>query len=174
MLLFLAPWIVLWSAPAIHPVIGGAAAVAVAALVPLLWLRFRPVVFEQFSIPLVTGISLAVLLGAPVRILVPASHFLFGLMWVASAFAAIPLTARYSAKNHGGESAFANPLFLRTNRILTVAWGVLNLATPCWTYAIMGTGLSRFVGLINQGGAILLGIFTLWFIQWYPARWARG
>lgn len=173
MLLLLAPWIVIWTAIAINPTVGSAAGILAAALIPLLWLVFRPVVYEQISIPIVAGLSLAALLGGDVRLIVPAGYFLFGLLWLIGAFPNIPLTAHYSAMGYGLEKAFANPLFIRTNRILTAAWGVLYLITPIWTYLLMGTELSPYVGLINSVLPLLMGAFTAWFQKWYPARFVR-
>jgi putative NADPH-quinone reductase len=174
MTFLLAPWIVIWMALAIHPTVGGALGVLAAAVLPLCWLAFRPVRFEQISVPLVAGLSLAALLGADTRLLVPLSYLLFGAMWLIGSFPKIPLTAHYSAAGYGDERAFSNPLFLRTNRILTAVWGVLYLVTSVYTYFLMGTGLSAYVGLINSVCPALMGIFTLWFQKWYPARWARG
>jgi hypothetical protein len=172
MTLLLAPWIVIWIAIALHPVIGGAAGILAAVCVPLLWTRFRPVIFEQISVPLVASLSLAVLLGADVRFVVPFSYLLFGLMWIIGSFVKTPLTAHYSATEYGGDSAFSNPLFMRTNRILTAAWGALYLVTSIWTYILMGTDISAYTGLINSVCPILMGLFTAWFQKWYPARWA--
>ncbi len=174
MVLLLAPWIVIWIAMAINSVVGGAIGIAVAALIPLLWIKFRPVVYEQISIPIVAGLSLAVLLGVDVRLIVSASYLIFGLMWFTGAFPEVPLTAYYSAEGYGGERAFENPLFISTNRILTIAWGVLYLVTPIWTYILMGTVLSPYVGLINSVLPALLGAFTAWFQKWYPSRYASG
>ncbi|MEM1486245.1 flavodoxin family protein [Oscillospiraceae bacterium PP1C4] len=174
MLIFLAPWIVIWTAIAIDSTVGSAASIAVAAIVPMLWLVFRPVVFEQISVPIVAGLSLAVLLGADTRLIVSGSYLIFGLMWVVGALTKIPLTAHYSAAGYGGESAFSNQLFIRTNRILTAAWGMLYLITPIWTYILMGTDLSAYIGLINSVSPTLMGAFTAWFQRWYPARYARG
>lgn len=174
MIAFLAPWIVIWTVAAIHPMIGGVAGVMAAACVPLLWLFFRPVVVEQISIPLVAGLSLAVLLGANTRIVIPASYSLFGLIWIVGAFTRTPLTAHYSAAHYGEESAFSNPLFMRTNRILTAAWGALYIVSTVWTFFLMGTGFSAYTGLINSVCPALMGLFTAWFQKWYPARWARG
>lgn len=39
----------------------------------------------------------------------------------------LPLTAHYSANDYNGEKAFDNPLFIKTNRILTFMWGYLQL-----------------------------------------------
>ncbi|MCL1814193.1 MAG: hypothetical protein FWG29_11830, partial [Treponema sp.] len=119
-------------------------------------------------------ISLAALLGVNPRIILSASYGIFGLMWFAGAFTKTPLTAYYSAANYGGEKAMDNPLFMRTNRILTAAWGVLYLITPVWTYYLMGTQVSAFTGLINSVCPAIMGIFTVWFQKWYPAHWARG
>jgi hypothetical protein len=173
MLVLLMPWIVIWTAIAINPIVGGVLGIIAVVSVPLLWLAFRPVIFERISLPIIAVLSLAALLGADIRIVVPISYLAFGLMWTVGSFGKTPLTANYSAANYGDGKAFANPLFIRTNRILTAAWGVLYLITPIWTYVIMGTSLSAYIGLINSAFPALLGLFTVWFQKWYPARWAR-
>lgn len=174
MLLLLIPWIVLWSAGAINATVGGALGIAASVLIPVLWIAIRPVVYEQISVPVVAGLSLAILLGASARVIIPLSYLLFGLMWLIGALPKIPLTANYSANDYGGEKAHSNPLFISTNRILTAAWGVLYLVTPIWTYVLMGTVLSPYIGLINSALPALMGVFTAWFQKWYPARYARG
>jgi putative sterol carrier protein len=174
MAVLLAPWIAVWVALAINPFWGGIAGIALAAFVPLLWFYFKPVPFEQIGIPIVAGFSLAALLGADPRIVVSISYAAFGLMWLVGAFTKTPLTAYYSANNYGGDKAFEIPLFTRTNRILTAAWGVLYLVMPIFVFFIMGTDLSRFVGLVSSVPPALMGLFTAWFQRWYPARWARG
>lgn len=173
-LLLLVPWIVIWTAVAINAIVGGALGIVAASLIPMLWIAFRPIIYEQISIPVVAGLSLAILLGANARFIIPFSYLLFGLMWLIGALPKIPLTANYSANNYGREKAFSNPLFINTNRILTAAWGVLYLVTPIWTYILMGTEFSPYVGLINSVLPALMGVFTAWFQKWYPARYARG
>ena len=174
MAVLLFPWIIIWVLIAIDARLGGAAGIAAAASLPLLWLAFQPVVFERISVPVVAGISLLILFGADARIAVSVSYGVFGLMWLIGAFTKTPLTAYYSAAGYGGEKAFENPLFIKTNRILTFAWGVLYLITPIWTYIVMGTDLSAYIGLINSACPVLMGIFTAWFQKWYPAQWARN
>jgi hypothetical protein len=174
MVVLLAPWMAIWIGMAINPVAGGAAGVAAAALVPLIWLFFKPVVFERISVAVIAGLSLAVVFGQDARAVVTLSYGLFGLMWLAGAFTKTPRTAHYSAAGYGGEKAFENPLFVRTNRILTVAWGGLYLVTPIWTWFLMGTPVSAYTGLFNSVCPALLGVFTVWFQKWYPARWAKG
>ena len=75
---------------------------------------------------------------------------------------------------YNGEAALRNPIFVRTNRILTLLWGILYLITPIWTYLIMGTEIGGWVGAVNSVIPVLMGIFTVWFQRWYPARLARG
>jgi multimeric flavodoxin WrbA len=171
--ILLAPWMTIWIGAAINPTAGGVAGVVVTAFVPLFWLIFSPVVFERISVTAVASLSLMILLGADVHVVLPAAYGLFGLMWFVGAFTKTPLAAYYSAVGYGGEKAFENPLFMRTNRILTAAWGLLYLVIPVWTYFLMSTAPAYAV-LINSACTALLGIFTIWFQKWYPARWARG
>jgi multimeric flavodoxin WrbA len=174
MTILLAPWIVIWVALAIHPFWGGAAGILTAAAVPLLYLAYKPTVFEYISIFAVSCISLAALLGLDARMIVPLSYGLFGLMWFISIFLTIPLTAWYSQNAYGGEQALSNPLFMKTNRILTACWSILYLLTPIWTWFLMGTRISFLTGAFNSLLPVLMGIFTQWFQKWYPARFARG
>jgi multimeric flavodoxin WrbA len=173
MTVLLMPWMAIWIGIAINPIAGGAAGVVAAALVPLLWMIFNPVVFERISVVSVACLSLAAMLTQDARAVVTLSYGMFGLMWLTSAFTKTPLTAHYSAAGYGGGKAFENPLFMRTNRILTAAWGVLYLITPIWTYFLMGTSAAAYTGLINSACPALMGIFTVWFQKWYPARWAK-
>ena len=174
MSVLLFPWILIWVFIAINTRLGGAVGIIAAASLPLLWLAFQPVIFERISVLLVAGISLLVLFGVDTRVVISASYGVFGLMWIIGAITKTPLTAYYSASGYGGEKALDNPLFIRTNRILTSAWGILYLITPIWTYIIMGTHLSVYIGLINSAVPVLMGIFTAWFQKWYPAQWAKS
>ena len=142
-------------------------------LLPLLFFRCRKTVYDLVSGALVCLFSLLLLVGLPAVIVMPLSYFAFGMMWSISVFLKIPLSAEYSMNDYGGEPALKNPMFIRTNRILTAAWGVLYLLTPIWTWFIMRSAASGYVGLINSVLPALLGLFTLWFQKWYPRRMAR-
>jgi hypothetical protein len=172
--LLLFPWIVIWSLGAINTTTGGVVGIVASVSLSLFWLFFRPVIYERLSMVAVSGFSLALLFGLDIRIIIPMSYGLFGLMWFISAFLKTPLTAYYSANNYGHDKAFQNQLFMKTNRILTAAWGILYLITPIWTYIIMGTDLSAYTGLINNVCPLFMGVFTIWFQKWYPASWAKG
>ncbi len=68
----------------------------------------------------------------------------------------------------------SNPLFIKTNKILTRAWGVLYIIIAACSYFLMGSILSSYTGLINSIAPILMGLFTTWFVKWYPEKIERG
>ena len=123
---------------------------------------------------LVTVFSIAAIMGISGRIVVPLSYLSFGIMWTATCFGKIPLTAHYSMNHYNGEDALKNPLFIKTNWILTLLWGILYLITPVWTYLILGTDIAPLTGAVNSILPIFMGIFTVWFQKWYPAKLAKG
>lgn len=172
--IMLLPWLSLWIFVGIHSQIGSIVTLAVCLLVPLVFHRNKRTIYDSLSGVLAGGCSMAVLLGGSVRLLLPLSYLGFGIMWTVTCFGKIPLTAHYSMNDYNGEDALQNPLFIKTNWILTLMWGVLYLVTPIWTYFLMGTGLRPYVGAINSLLPALMGIFTVWFQKWYPAKVARG
>lgn len=172
--IMLTPWIVFWVAVAINGYVGGLVSIGACALVPLLFYQYKKTPYDVMSGVLVTGYSIAVLLGAPERIMMPLAYLTFGIMWTVTCFGKIPLTAHYSMNNYDGEGALQNPLFIKTNWILTLMWGILYLLTPIWTYFIMGTRIASLTGAINSLLPVFMGIFTAWFQRWYPAKVARG
>ncbi len=174
MSLMLIPWIVFWVAASINPFAGSLISIFTCAVVPLLFFHNKKTIYDILSGTLVTGLSIAVLMGGPVRLLIPLSYLAFGVMWTMTCLVKIPLTANYSMNGYGGEEALKNPLFIKTNRILTFIWGILYLLTPIWTYFIMGTQIGYLTGAVNSVLPAFMGLFTLWFQKWYPAKVARG
>jgi len=172
--ILLIPWIVFWAGASIHPFWGSLASLAVCVLTPLVFYQNKKTVYDVLSSGLVTCFSTAALLDVPIRLAVPLAYLAFGVMWTASCFCSIPLTAHYSMNDYDGESALSNPIFIRTNRLLTLAWGVLYLITPIWTYFILDTAIGSWIGAINSILPLLMGAFTAWFQKWYPAKIARG
>lgn len=114
------------------------------------------------------------LAGCSEKGMLPLSYFSFGVMWLMSCLGKIPLTAHYSMNRYGGEDALQNPLFLKTNRILTMLWGILYLFISIFTRLLMQTFVSNFVGVINSVLPVFIGIFTAWFQKWYPAKVDAG
>ena len=174
MLLLLIPWIVFWIAAAIDGFWGSLASLAVCLLLPVLMQKTKATQYDQISALCVGACSISLLTGASPTLIIPASYLLFGVMWTASCFSRVPLTAYYSKNSYNGDAALRNPIFMRTNRILTAAWGVLYLITPVWTYFIMQTDAASLVGAINSILPTLMGVFTAWFQKWYPRHIARG
>lgn len=174
MQIMLIPWMTLWISVGINSKIGSFVSIGVCALVPLLFYHNKKTLYDILSAAFVSGFSMAVLLGASIRAVLPLSYLTFGVMWTLTCFGKIPLTAHYSMNGYNGEDALRNPLFMKTNRILTLMWGILYLATPVWTYFIMGTQMKSYIGAVNSVLPILMGIFTIWFEKWYPAKIARG
>ena len=170
----LIPWIVFWVAAAISSFWGSLISLAACVLVPLLMFRAKATIYDRLSLVGVGGCCIALLAGASPLLMIPLSYFLFGLMWVISCFTKVPLTAHYSKNSYNGDAALNNPLFMKTNLILTAAWGILYLLTPIWTYFIMRTNAGSFVGAINSVLPALMGLFTAWFQKWYPRHVASG
>jgi multimeric flavodoxin WrbA/putative sterol carrier protein len=99
----------------------------------------------------------------------------FAIFWGITVFQKIPLTCYFSAGNYGGEIMLKNPIFTRTNRILTACWAI--------DFFLM-TGMLAICTILDVPGWIssmgsytltpLLGIFTVFFQKWYPAKKASG
>jgi len=88
-----------------------------------------------------------------------------GTMWISSSFYKFPLTAEYSINNYEDKSIKENSIFLQTNRILTVMWGVV--------YYLMGVfsvlKFNNWTNLIfNNAIPVLMLIFTNYFAKNYP------
>ena len=171
----LIPWIVLWIAPAIHKQWGCLISISICALISLIFYRNKKTIYDVVTNVLVTNISIMILAGVSEKWMLPLSYLSFGAMWLVSCFTKwVPLTANYSMNNYGGEAALQNALFLKTNRILTMLWGLLYLFISVFSWFLIRSSVTSFVGLINSVFPIFMGIFTVWFQKWYPAKVARG
>ncbi|MGN0550926.1 MAG: NAD(P)H-dependent oxidoreductase [Acutalibacteraceae bacterium] len=174
MSLTILPWMALWILLPINPLWCAYAGIAICLLLPICLLRWKFTAFDIITLQSVAVISILSALGIPAQLLTPASYLLFGIMWSVTVFRKIPLTAYYSKNQYNGDDALNNPMFMKTNRILTACWGVLYLLTPIWTYFLMGTDVGSLTGAVNSVLPAIMGIFTVWFQKWYPARIARG
>nr|WP_297172373.1 flavodoxin family protein [uncultured Agathobaculum sp.] len=170
----LTPWIVFWIAANIHIFWGSLISIFVCSLLPLLFYRYKKTKYDVISGSLVSIFSMLLLVHLSAVIVIPLSYFAFGVMWSISACLKIPLSAEYSMNDYGGNDALQNPLFIKTNRILTAAWGILYLITPIWTYFIMCTDLGSYIGIINSILPAMMGVFTAWFQKWYPQKTSQG
>ena len=170
MALLLLPWIVFWSVGVMNGLTGALLTMAACTAVPVLFFRNQKTIYDSLSGLFSAVCAMVLVLTEQQNVALGLSHLLFGLMWTVSCFCRIPLTAHYSMNNYGGDSAMRNPLFIKTNRILTACWGILYLASSVWTCFLTGP----YIGLANSVLPMLLGVFTVWFQKWYPAKVARG
>lgn len=174
MALLILPWLSLWILLPLSPNIAGYAGALSAAAVHFASCKWELGAHERVSSLLITLISLASFSSVSPATLIPLSYLAFGAHWLITAFSRVPLTAVYSRHGYGGDGAYGNALFMRTNRIITVVWGALYLATACWTVPLLETPVAPYVGGINSIVPALAGAWTAWFQGWYPARVAGG
>lgn len=170
----LIPWITFWIAVSINPAPGAVIALTVAAAIPLLMRNHKLVIWDRLSIFAVAVLSVAANITGNGDIPTNAGYLIFGLFWLISCLTKEPLCAAYVKYNYGGESARQNPLFMRTNYILAAAWGLLYVLTAAWTFLFRSAGIANTIIIVNNLIPVLMGLFTLWFQKWYPARMARG
>lgn len=170
----LIPWITFWIAVSINPAPGAVIALTVAAAIPLLMRNHKLVIWDRLSIFAVAVLSAAANITGNGNVPTNAGYLIFGLFWLISCLTKEPLCAAYVKYNYGGESARQNPLFMRTNYILAAAWGLLYVLTAAWTFLFRSAGIANTIIIVNNLIPLLMGLFTLWFQKWYPARMARG
>lgn len=174
MALLLIPWIIFWiTTSAMDTAIAAMVSIGVTVLAPLVFWKNRLLIYDHISAACVGICSLALLAGMTAEWVLPVSYLGFGLLWTVNGFVRIPLTAHYSQNDYGGEGMLTNPLFLKTNRILTLCWGYLYLAMTVWTVVMFRSGIT-WIGTLNSLLPMGLSIFTIWFQRWYPAHVARG
>lgn len=156
----------------INPLYGVAVTIVISMSLPLLAQKNKITIYDYVSALAVFIIGAMGLLGVSIELLFPTSFLAVGLMWVCSCFTKIPLTALYSCNDFGGKVSYSNPLFIRINRILTSAWGCLFTFQGVLSFLVLGSDLPMFLILFNEIAPIFMGIFTIWFIKWYPAYYA--
>lgn len=174
MLLVLMPWIVFWIAVSINGYIGSLISIVCCVTLPLIFFSNKKTIYDIISLGTVILCGVSIICFNNASIIMPVSYLGFGLMWTVSCFTKIPLTAHYSANDYNGESALLNPLFIKTNFILTLMWGILYVLTGIMTGFLLRTNLAPYLAVINNILPIFMGIFTGWFQKWYPAKVARG
>lgn len=176
--LLLLPWIVFSCAQPLGTAVGAAVTLAACLLLAPASLRWQLTPFDAAEGVLLGAYAAVAPLLSPgweprLRALATLGY---ALLWLGTGlFARVPLTAWYSSHDFGGRRAWDNPLFLRTNRILTLVWGVYFLfsaALPLWA---LGAGAAPLaIALAGQLAPLPLTAFTFWFQRWYPASAAQG
>ncbi len=177
MLTMLIPWIVFWVAVSIDAVTGSIITLAATALTPVYmgYIRKHQIVkWDWLSMLMVTVLSLVAHFTDQGDIVTTVGYLIFGLMWLFSCRTKEPLCATYVKYQYGGDAAFENKMFMKTNAILAACWGALYVLTAVWTFALRQVGVGDIVVIVNNVVPLAMGAFTVWFQKWYPAHLAQG
>lgn len=174
MLWMLLTWMALWIGVSIDSRIGAFAALAVIALIPVFTAAFEKTVYDALSTSAAALLCGLALLTGKGELAVCIGYAAFGLMWLLSCFTREPLCAAYVKYGYGGADALNNPIFMRTNRIIAAAWGVLYLIIGAAAFLMSRAGHMGAMQAIIYALTALMGVFTAWFQKWYPAHTAAG
>jgi putative sterol carrier protein len=95
-------------------------------------------------------------------------------IWMGTLATDTPLTADYSRWNYPPELA-RNPLFLKTNGVITVFWAAVFLLQAAITLVGIAYPAQVLLWLAVRYLMLVPGFwFTAWFQEWYPAHVAAG
>ena len=166
-------WIALWVAVSVEPRIGALITLGVCSFLPLVTERYELCRYDRLSFALVAGLAIYAAVTGNGLQAVCAGYLAFGCLWLGSCFTKEPLCAAY-VKYRYGKDALQNPIFMRTNYILAAAWGVVYIVIAAVSYYLSGKVPALVLSIVVQAMPILMGLFTAWFQNWYPARVAAG
>lgn len=166
-------WIALWVAVSVEPRIGALITLGVCSLLPLVTERYELCRYDRLSFGLVAGLAIYATVTGNGFVAVNAGYLVFGLLWLGSCLTKEPLCAAY-VKYSYGRDALQNPIFMRTNYILAAAWGLVYVVIAIVSYFLSGKVPALVLSIAVQAIPILMGLFTAWFQNWYPARVAAG
>lgn len=168
MMTMLIPWITFWIAVSINANIGAIITLAVCACTPMVMARKELTVYDKISMAVVSLLSVLTLQNDMKIISIVAGYHAFGLMWLLSCFTREPLCAAYVKYDYNGEDALNNPIFMKTNYVLAVGWGILYILTAIWSWFLMRLNMIVLLQILNNAATWAMGIFTIWFVRWYP------
>ena len=166
-------WIALWVAVSVEPKVGALITLGICAALPLITERYEFCRYDRLSFALVAGLAIYAAVTGNGLQAVCAGYLAFGCLWLGSCFTKEPLCAAY-VKYSYGKDALQNPIFLRTNYILAAAWGLVYIVIAAVSYYLSGKVPALVLSIVVQAMPILMGLFTAWFQNWYPARVAAG
>ena len=176
MITMLLPWITFWTATSFDSQVGAMIVLLVTALMPLIMRNFKFTIWDRISFALVGALSAGIFMSGngDSNLIVNLGYLAFGLMWLASCLTKEPLCAAYVKYSYGGDSAYNNPLFMKTNYILAACWGAMYVLTAIWSWFAVHNGVGGILVIVNNLVPIGMGLFTAWFQKWYPAKMASG
>lgn len=168
----LIPFITFWVGVPLSPFYGALATIVAAFLALLFTIKFRLTTYDYICACSAILLAIVSINGIDSNILVPISYIIFGIIWLVSCFLKIPLTAYYSVNEYGDEY-LSNPLFVKTNRILTLCWSVAYFIVAIIVYYTLLTEFRAGTGIMTTVFFGLMGFYTKWFKDYYPAYVAK-
>lgn len=166
-------WITFWVAISIDTHKGSIITITVCALIPLLFINREINVYDRISLGAVGMLAAFAELTNMATTALVAGYISFGLLWLLSCAFQYPLCASYVKYSFGGNNAMKNPIFMKTNYILALGWGILYVLIGVWSAFLLQMDKALLLQIINNSCTILMGIFTGWFQDWYPKKLMR-
>lgn len=169
MLIFLLPWTFWWTLANNPPELCVGGCLIGLALTWLLFSSYTKTMYDTLALVVVLGLCAAYLFGVSYEIVFTLSLLAFGLLWLYSCLPGrIPLCAWYSSGGFGQEDAFKNPIFMKTNWIIALGWGISYLVISLAAWVFLQNGQIEPARICSYVIPALMGIFTAWFQRWYP------
>lgn len=169
------PWMTCFVLAGVNPLWGAVVPLLISGILCALKKGSELAYFDKTTLMFFSLLTLVTIPGSivdnGVTLAFLASVGLF-VIWIASSFKTVPLTADYT-HFFNGKNALKNGLFLKTNRILTVLWALLFLVQGGSALWLNTTSLANFAAIIPQLLLIPGFAFTIWFVKWYPAYCAK-
>lgn len=167
-------WITFWVAVSFDTHIGSIITIAVCAMLPIIFVKHEINIFDRISMGMVGLLSaFAGITNLSTQALV-AGYICFGLLWLVSCAFKYPLCAGYVKYNFGGDAALRNPIFMKTNYILAISWGILYVLIGIWSAVLLSLDKVIILQIFNNTCTLLMGAFTAWFQDWYPKKMMTG
>lgn len=164
----LIPWIVFWVAVSIDGSFGALLSIALCSILPLILNKTTLTIYDKLSFSSVSLLSAFSIATENNLMAVTLGYLVFGLLWLLSCKTQEPLTAAYVKYNFGGNKALSNPIFMKTNYILSAGWGILYLLIGLWSYPLLTSDHIILTQFLNNTTTGIMGMFTVWFSSWYP------
>lgn len=169
MMIFLLPFTLLWTLLNNPPIECTAWSLVGLALIAVVFYPYKKTIYDILAMASNLVLNAMYLLGVSYEIVFPLSLLLFGVFWILSCLSGqVPLCAWYSSGNFGRQDAFKNPIFMKTNWIIALGWGICYLILAACAWILLGNDQKDLALILAYTLPAGMGIFTLWFQRWYP------
>lgn len=176
MLNFLIPFIINFVALPINNYYGAIASICLILLFILIMYKTEKVFYDYLSISFNGTLALlSLLFGNQYNLYINTiAYLVFGVIWLVSCIFKKSLSCFYSKNNYDDE-IIDNPIFLITNKIICLVWGIFYVIAFIYTFVISYyfPNFCPYLSIINTVIPIFVGVFTKWFINFYPKHIAQ-